>query len=170
VLALFAVYGYASGAIKQLSHWVGVALAYLCDRPATAALAPFAAKWSSWPPSVVGVVLSCGLFFVFLLAGSEAGRRVLMRLFRGRQNGPVDHALGSALGAGKAAAVLFALLSGLLYFENPRAKASDGFDAAMKDSVTIAFVRRHNLFSTLRVPALTDIEKRIAPAKAAAKR
>jgi membrane protein required for colicin V production len=164
-LTLFGVFGYASGAIKQLSHWAGVALAYLAARPAAAALAPSAAKRLDWPPALIAVILSSVLFVLFLAVGAASSRFLLARLFGDRQNGPADRAVGSVLGFGKAAAVAFALLSALLFFEGQDAQAVRAFDAATKDSAAVAFVRRHNLFASLNAPALAGIQKMIAAAK-----
>ena len=51
-LGLFAAIGFYTGAIQQLSHWIGILVAYFCAKPAAALLAPVLAKRMGWPPGL----------------------------------------------------------------------------------------------------------------------
>ena len=160
VVALFGVLGLISGAIKQLSHWAGLLLGYLAAEPLAAALAPAAAAKLGWPAVLVNVILACVLFTVLSALGALVTHFVFARIFKDHENGPVNRALGLVLGSGKAAAAIFVALSALLFFEKPIAQAAAGaFDSQTKDSKAVAFVRAHNLFASLRLPALSGVQK-----------
>lgn len=164
LVALFGALGAASGAIKQLSHWAGVLAAYLLARPIAAALAPKASAAIGLPPTLAGLLLSSGLFlFLYAVAGGAA-HWLLMKAFRDRELGTADRSWGFALGAGKATALGFAALSGLLLFETPGVRAG-AFERVTDGSRAVAFVRTHNLFSALRLPALDGLRKSLAAAK-----
>jgi uncharacterized membrane protein required for colicin V production len=165
VMALFGIIGLLSGAIRQLSHWAGLALGYFAAKPLASALTPLAGKRLDWPPVLLNVLLSCILFVLLSAAGAAAAHFLFARLVQGREGGPANRALGFVLGAGKAAAGIFVALSALLFLERPFAEASDAFGAQTKDSAAVAFVRSHNLFASLHLPALAGIQKMLAAQK-----
>jgi membrane protein required for colicin V production len=162
VVGLFAALGIASGAAKQLSHWVGLLLGLLGSRPLAAALAPAVSEKLGWPPTVTGVALGCLLFILLTAMGAGVSHFILARLMGERANGPVNRALGGALGAGKAAAGLFVALCALVFFEEPLARAGAGLADQAKGSRAMALAREHNLFDSLRLPALDGLRKALA--------
>lgn len=157
VAALFGLLGIVSGAIKQLSHLAGLVLACFAARPLAAALAPFAAQRLGWPPILLNVMLSGVLFIAVAGAGVLVFRSLFAGLFRGREDGPANRVLGFVLGAGKAAAGMFVALSTLLFFEGTKAAAA--FDARLQGSKAVAFVRGHNIFASLHIPALSGVRR-----------
>jgi uncharacterized membrane protein required for colicin V production len=157
LLALFGVMGILSGAVKQLAHWAGLILGFCAARPLASALAPLAARSLGWPPVLLNVILSCLLFLLLSAVGAALTHLLIARFLRGHENGAGNRALGFILGAGKAAAGIFVALSALLFFEKPLAQAAGAFDSQTKDSVAVAFVRAHNLFASLHLPALSGI-------------
>jgi membrane protein required for colicin V production len=159
VMALFGLLGLVSGAVKQLSHWAGLVLGACAARPLASALTPWAAARLSWPPILLNVMLSCLLFVVVSALGAVAAHFIFARLLQDHEKGPTDRVLGLVLGAGKAAAGIFVALSALLFFEKPLAQAAGAFDAQTKGSQAVAFVRAHNLFASLRLPALSGARK-----------
>jgi membrane protein required for colicin V production len=159
VVALFGVMGIVSGAAKQLSHWAGLLLGYCAARPLAAAVAPWAAKSLGWPPVLLNLMLACLLFVLLSAIGAAVTHFLFGRLLRGQETGPGNRALGFFLGAGKAAAGIFVALSALLFFDKPLEQAARGFDALTKDSAAVAFVRSHNLFASLHLPALSGIQR-----------
>jgi uncharacterized membrane protein required for colicin V production len=165
IVALFGVMGLASGAIRQLSHWAGLILGYGAARPLASALAPWAAERLGWPTIPLNVMLSCVLFMALTAAGAVAAHFLFARLFRNHENGPANRALGFVLGAGKATAGIFVALSALLFFEKPFAQAAGAFDSHTKDSAAVAFVRGHNLFASLHLPALSGLRKMLEAQK-----
>ena len=159
VVALFAVLGIASGAAKQLSHWIGLLLGLFASRPLAAALAPAVSERLDWPLALTQVGLACLLFVVLTALGAGVSHFILARLMGERENGPVNRALGGVLGAGKAAAGLFVALSALVFFEAPLARAGAGFADQAKGSRAMALAREHNLFASLRLPAFDGLRK-----------
>jgi membrane protein required for colicin V production len=165
VVALFGLFGLASGAISQLRHWAGLILAALAARPLSARLTPYAAPRLGFPPAAVNVALSVLLFFVLYVLAAAAARGAMRRFFPGAQNGPGDRAFGFALGAAKGAALLFVLLSLLIYFENPLTKAFGAPPELVRGSRAVALARRHDLFDAVPAPVLKKVEDLIAAAK-----
>ena len=165
VVALFGTLGLVSGAVKQLSHWAGLVLGCCAARPLAAALTPLAAARLGWPPILLNVILSCSLFVALSALGALIAHFFFARIFGEHERGPVNRALGLVLGAGKAAAAIFVALSALLFFEKPFAQAAGAFDSQTKDSKTVAFVRSHNLFASLHLPALSGLQKMLAAQK-----
>lgn len=165
VVALFGLLGLLSGALGQLRHWLGLALAALAARPLAARLAPRAAASLGLSTAAADVALSGVFFAVLYVIGMLAARRLLMKLFHDRQNGAGDRAFGFGLGAAKGAALLFVLLSLLIFFEGPLTKALGTPPAPVRESRAVAFVRRHDLFDAVPVAASTRLQKLIEAAK-----
>ncbi|HVE12870.1 MAG TPA: CvpA family protein [Elusimicrobiota bacterium] len=163
VLLLFGALGMLSGAIRQLSHAVGVLAAYLATGRTAAALAPLLSQRLQLPSALMHVILSSLLFLLFLAAGSAAAHFALMGFFQDREDGRADRAFGFLIGVGKSAAVTFALLSALLFFERPGVYGKPGSET--ERSRVVAFVRAHNLFSELRLPALDGLKRVMAQAR-----
>src|SRR5258708_820880 len=117
ILLVFGVLGFVSGAIRQVAHWSGLACGALLSRAAAGSLTPLLAPRLGWPAAVVRVGLT-GLSFVLLAAVvGMVVRAVLFKMTDGGEDGRANRALGFVLGAGKAAALLFAGLSLALFFE-----------------------------------------------------
>ena len=165
LVALFGLFGLFSGALSQLRHWLSLIFAALAARPLAARLAPYTAPQVGFPPKVVEVVLSGLLFVVLFLLASAIVGLLLLKLLPGRQGGRGDQAFGFGLGAAKGAALLFVLLSFIIFFEEPLTRAFGPFPAPVRESRAVAFVRRHDLFDAVPVPALAKIEKLIEAAK-----
>jgi len=162
VLALFGLLGLLSGAIRQLSQWAGLAAAYMGAGPAAIALAPWAAKRINWPPILVNLMLSGVFFLLFLAIVSAVARRLIVKALPKRGFSGADKALGFALGAANAGAIIFTALSFALYVENPRSQPAGKIAAATQGSRTVAFVREHNLFTKLHVAAIDSTRKLLA--------
>ncbi|HVC08430.1 MAG TPA: CvpA family protein [Elusimicrobiota bacterium] len=165
LLALFGLFGLFSGAIRQLAQLAGLVLAYLAAPRAAAALLPLAQKRVHWPPMLIGLAVSAAAFLLLATAGSILARLAILRLFRGHPNKKIDHGAGLVLGAGKGAAVVFAALSIVLFVFNPQTEPPGPITNLMAGSKAVAFVRKHNLFSLVRVPALDKISKLLTAAK-----
>lgn len=165
LVGLFGLFGCLSGAIKQLSHWIGLAAGYFGMKPLSAALTPLVASRLGAPQVLVAAGLSTVLFSLISAVAGLASGWILGAVVGQREKSLGDRLGGFLLGGGKAAGALFVLLSGLLFFEAPLIKALGREPAELKDSAAIGFVRRHNLFSSLRLPeldrmrSLTDIAK-----------
>lgn len=165
VVAVFGLFGMLSGAIKQLRHWVGLIFAAFTTRPLAARLAPGLAPRLGLSPQVAYVGLSALLFCLFYLVGSAIASGILEEMFPDRQDGEGDHAFGFVLGAAKGAALLFVLLSFLVFFEKPLTRTFGAPPPDVRESRAVALVRRHDLFVAVPVPGLAKLEKLIEAAK-----
>ncbi|HAH05714.1 MAG TPA: hypothetical protein DCM05_04175 [Elusimicrobia bacterium] len=164
-VAVFSVHGYLTGAISQLSHWAGLIAAYFASRPLAAILAPKLAPSTGLSPGAVQVLLSTVGFTVLYAGVTLVVHGVLKTLAGGREKNAPDRFIGLALGGGKTAALLFVLLSAVLFFEKPLVKALGRKPEALKDSRAAEFVRSHNLFKNVKLPALSRLEKLMAAAQ-----
>jgi uncharacterized membrane protein required for colicin V production len=161
-LGVFALLGYRSGAIRQLTHWAGLAVGVLAAGPASARLTPLLAPRVGVPASITRVLLSSILFTALGGVGAWLVHALLSKLAGDRENGPGDRAFGLVLGAGKGAALLFIALSLLLFFEKPLAKAFGPPPPAVASSAAVGFVRRHGLFESAPGPAVAKLERLLA--------
>ncbi|HVA65565.1 MAG TPA: CvpA family protein [Elusimicrobiota bacterium] len=168
ILALvtsFGLFGLFSGAIRQLAQLAGLALAYLAAPRAARALMPLAQKRVAWPSEILGLAVSAAAFLLLAILGGILAHAVLTRLSRGRFNRKADGAVGLALGAGKGAALVFAVLSILLFVGSPQSLPPGQIADFVAGSKAVAFVRKHNLFSLVHVPELNKVSKLLAAAK-----
>jgi uncharacterized membrane protein required for colicin V production len=157
-LGLFGALGFHTGAIHQLSHWIGIAAAFLFAKPLAAALAPAAAARMGWPASLTAVGLSAVSMPVTLLAATLLSRLLLNAVIPGDQRNKPDRLAGIVLGAGKAAVVVWAALSIVLSFEPALSRNLPAAGAALKVSAAAAFTREHGLFAAapLEIGPLKD--------------
>ncbi|MFI5363324.1 MAG: CvpA family protein [Elusimicrobiota bacterium] len=167
-VALFGLLGFLSGAMSQVRHWLGLILAAVLARPLGSRLTPYVAPHIGIPPACLNVALSAFLFGVVYVLVTAAAGGLLLKLFPGRQAGRADRALGFGLGAAKGAALVFVILSLLIFFEKPLTASLGEPPPDVKESRIVALVRSHDLFDAVPIPALAQIEKLIAAAKSPA--
>ncbi|MEK7232488.1 MAG: CvpA family protein [Elusimicrobiota bacterium] len=164
LIGIFALGGYFSGAVRQISHWIGLAAAYLFVRPAAAILEPVATAclgWSAAQNTIIG--LNVVLMPVILIVASWAARLILNTLEPGDERGPLDRGIGVLVGAAKGGAVVFVLLCLAVSLEKPLSKIHFDLEAKTRGSSSMAFVREHNLFADERLPALNALKKPTTP-------
>ncbi|MDX6769412.1 MAG: CvpA family protein [Elusimicrobiota bacterium] len=157
--ALTAVTGYRSGAVRQLSSWIGLAAAYVCARPLAAAWGEGAARWLGWAPVVATVALSATLWVVLYVGASQVARLALNLLEPGKERGPLDQALGAVAGAAKGAAIVLAATSVLVALEKPLAGLGVDMTRRTEGSRVMAFVREHPLVGERRPTAASAVEQ-----------
>jgi uncharacterized membrane protein required for colicin V production len=165
LVVVFGLFGLRSGAIRQLTHWAGLACGYFASGPLAALATRPLAPRLGLPPAAVRVVLSGFFFCALALIAGALVHRVLGGARGERENGPADRAGGFVLGTAKGTALLFALISGLLFFEKPLTDALGKPPAAVADSAAVGFVRRHNVFDVIPAPAAARLEKLLAAAR-----
>lgn len=171
VLLVFGLFGLASGAIRQLTHWAGLACGAFLAGPLATRLTPWLAPRVHFPAAGVRVALASILFGLLAALGALAVHSALSKLSGGREDGKWNRAGGFALGVGKGAVAMFVLISVLLFFEKPLV-AHFGKPPTVDESRAVAFVRVHNLFETLHFEAANKLERLLEaatnPAKAQA--
>lgn len=147
-LGLFAAIGYYTGAIQQLSHWIGIVAAFLCAKPLAAALAPVLAERMGWPSSLTAVGLSAVSMPLILLAATLLSRGLLNAIIPGDQRNKPDRIAGVFLGAGKAGVIVWAVLSVVIGFEKSKA-VPEAVKDALSVSTAAAYTREHGLFAAV---------------------
>jgi membrane protein required for colicin V production len=164
LIALFAFAGYHSGAVRQLSHWIGLAAAYVLAKPAAAFLGPALAAHMGWPVSQTTSGLNVVMLPVILLTAMSAARLLLNAVEPGEERGPLDQGLGVPVGAVKGGAILFVMLCLAATLEKPLAQIHFDLDAKTQGSWSMAFARNHNPF-TPEHPYALDALKKLADAR-----
>jgi membrane protein required for colicin V production len=159
LLAMFGLLGLVSGAIKQLSHWAGLGLAYVLAWPLAGRLTPLLAPRLGYPPIGVKIGLSVLGFFALYVLGTIAAHFALAKIAGNREKGRLDHAGGFVLGLAKGGVIVFVALSTALFFEKPLTEALGRLPDAAQKSAVVGFVRRHNLFDVVSLPAMAKIQK-----------
>ncbi|MBI4350353.1 MAG: CvpA family protein [Elusimicrobia bacterium] len=154
-LGLFAAIGFYTGAIQQVSHWIGLAAAYFCAKPVAALLAPVIAERMGWPPPLVVVGVSAVSMPVVLIVVTLIARGIINAIIPGKQRNIPDRVAGIFLGAGKVAVIAWVALAAVLAFEGPLAQHFPGAGAALDASSAAAFTRKHSLFESA-LPAALD--------------
>ena len=165
LLLVFAVLGAFSGAIRQLSHWAGLALAYFAAGPIALRLTPLLAPKLGLPAIGVRVVLSSLLFGALYAAGTLLFHGAAKKIVPGREGGRTDRGGGFLLGGAKGAALVYVVLSVALFFEKPLAGAFGPLPEPVRESKAVSLARRHNLFETASFPALARIERLMEAAR-----
>lgn len=159
LVALLGALGAYTGAIKQLSQWIGLAAAYLLGKPLAAALAPLLAPRLPLPSSMAPAVAALLLLPILYFGVGRGSLWALKKLLAGREKTRGDRFAGFAMGAGKAGALAFLCLSLVFAFEEPLTSAGWDMGALAADSRAAAFARAHNLFSVLELPAVAQAKK-----------
>ncbi len=158
LLVLFTLAGHSSGAVRQISHWIGLAAAFLFAKPAATLLSPTVAARMNWPPTFAAKILHVVLLLVILLTVGMAARAVLNALEPGEERGPLDQSLGAVVGAAKGGLIVFALLCLGVSLEKTLARMHFDLEAKTRGSVAMAFARKHNLFAHANLPPLEALK------------
>jgi len=151
------LFGLMSGAIKQIAHLGGLVAGWLLSRPLALVLGPLAAKKFGYPLLLTTIGLSFVAFFAIYIVTVLLVRLVLARVFPAGEHGWLNRLGGFFLGAAKAAAIAFVVLSGLVFVESFLVSVWSDWAKEAKQSLALRLVRHHGLFSSL--PAVGGLEK-----------
>lgn len=162
LLAVSALYGATTGALRQLVSLAAVVLGVLATRAWSADVAAGLGRTFSPVARYLAPVL---LFFGVLALASLAGRALLSFTGMARVvRGPADRGLGALLGGGKGLLAAWVLLSAL-------ALAGDHAPGAVlrwaRRSDFAALARAHNLVRTLDPGAARAVERALEAARQA---
>lgn len=164
-LGLFGFLGLVSGALRQIPQWIGLILGYAAVHSLTDRFAPLAEAKIGCSPMLAHVFVSLALFYGVYATVSMLGHFILEKALGGREKGGWDRMGGFLLGAGKAGIAVYVLLAAVVFFEQPIGKVRPSFREETKDSQAISFVREHNLFAKLHIPAMEGARKMMEAAQ-----
>lgn len=156
---LAGVFGAIAGAAKQVANLVALVAGYLCAKPLGTFVGPRIAHMTHGS-RLLGIVAATLFFFlVVTVAVRYVLTHFLRRLLAGKNKedrGP-DRALGFGLGAVKVLAIAYVILSGLAFVSAHVEVAGRHLGISPKDSLSFAFVRRHNLFDLTEFSSVRDL-------------
>jgi uncharacterized membrane protein required for colicin V production len=159
LIGLFAVGGYSSGAVRQISHAIGLIAAYLFSKPAAILLGPVLAARMNWPEAQAVGGLSLALMPVIFIGAALISRLLLNILEPGDERGPLDQGLGVLVGGAKGGAILFVLLCLTVSGESMLKQLNVDINSTTAGSFSMAFARGHNLFAQNDPLALVALKK-----------
>lgn len=158
---LFALWGFFSGAAKQIAVYVAWIAALAAAGPGGQFFGPLVtAKLAT--SAFVGVVLASLASFVLVLVVVQlvvatAIRRVLAG--RDPSSRTVDRLLGFLLGGGKVLAVMYVALCAMSFLEQNVMIMGRKLAFTPKDSKLMEFVRAYNLLEQQQFSGATDLAK-----------
>ncbi|MCA3011494.1 MAG: CvpA family protein [Myxococcaceae bacterium] len=143
----FALWGFFSGAAKQLATLLAGAVAWGSAGPAGQQLGPLLTRKLSTSALVGTVLATLAAFAVVLLVVQLATTWLLRRLLAGRDpsSRTLDRVLGFALGGGKVLAVLYVALCAMSFLEKNVSILGRPLAFTPKDSQAMTLVHRYNL-------------------------
>jgi uncharacterized membrane protein required for colicin V production len=148
-MAFFGLFGLLSGAIRQLAHVGGLIAGFLLAHPAGQWAGPLIAARLGYPVVLTSIAATFAAFFLLYIAAVFLLRLVLGKLFPDGERGALNRVGGFALGAAKAAALAFVVLSIALMADRALAAHVPGWRAEERSSIAVQLVRRYSPFTHL---------------------
>lgn len=146
---LIGLFGFFSGAIRQIANILGLLAAYAAARPLGAKISPLLAEMTGL--SLFFLTLASCLVAFFAVYGLTylAMRMLLKRCLPDGEQGIVNRLGGLAIGAAKAGIIAFVVLSGMVLIEGAMAAIWSRFPEEARISRAYAFARQNSLFARL---------------------
>jgi membrane protein required for colicin V production len=143
----FALWGFFSGAAKQVATLLAGVVAWLAAGPAGQAFGPLVTKKLATSAMVGTVLATLAAFALVLLVVQVAATWLLRRLLAGRDptSRTLDRLLGFLLGGGKVLAVMYVALCAMSFLEKNVSIMGRQLAFTPKDSQLMALVRQYNL-------------------------
>jgi membrane protein required for colicin V production len=159
-LALFfALWGFFSGAAKQVATLLAGVVAWLVAGPAGQAFGPFVTKKLATSAMVGTVLATLAAFALVLLVVQVVATWLLRRLLAGRDptSRTLDRLLGFLLGGGKVLAVMYVALCAMSFLEKNVSIMGRQLAFTPKDSQLMALVRQYNLLEQRQFPGADEL-------------
>lgn len=156
-LAVFGLFGLLSGAIRQLAHLGGLVVGYLFARDVGQWAGPLIASRLGYPVVFTSLAATFAAFFLLYIAAVFLLRFALEKLFPDGERGALNRVGGFVLGASKAAAIAFVVLSIALLADRVLGEHLPGWKAEERTSVAVRLVRRYSPFTHL--PQFKGLER-----------
>jgi membrane protein required for colicin V production len=158
---VFALWGFFSGAARQIAALIAGVLAWVAASPAGQFFGPVFAKHLA-TSAFVGVVLATlAAFVVVLIAVQVVATLVIRRLLAGRDpnSRTLDRLLGFVLGGGKVLIVVYVALCAMSFLEQNVSIMGKRLAFTPKDSQLMGLVRRYNLLEQQQFSGAHDLVK-----------
>ena len=156
---VFALWGFFSGAARQIAALLAGVLAWAAAGPVGQFYGPVFAKRLT-TSAFVGVVLATlAAFVVVLIVVQIVATLVIRRIFAGRDPGSrsLDRVLGFVMGGGKVLAVVYVALCAMSFLESNVSIMGKKLAFTPKDSQLMGFVRRYNLLEQRQFSGAHDL-------------
>ncbi|MCU0696412.1 MAG: CvpA family protein [Myxococcaceae bacterium] len=143
----FALWGFFSGAAKQVATLLAGFVAWMVAGPAGQAFGPLVTKKLATSAMVGTVLATLAAFALALLVVQVAATWLIRRILAGRDpsSRTLDRLLGFVLGGGKVLAVMYVALCAMSFLEKNVSVLGRQLAFTPKDSQLMAFVRQYNL-------------------------
>jgi len=156
---VFALWGFFSGAARQLAALLAGVLAWAAAGPVGQFYGPVFAK-RLVTSAFVGVVLATlATFVVVLILVQIVATLILRRIFAGRdpESRTVDRVLGFLLGGAKVLAVVYVALCAMSFLEQNVSIMGKKLAFTPKDSQLMGLVRQYNLLEQRQFSGAHDL-------------
>lgn len=159
--AIFALWGFFSGAARQIAALIAGVLAWLAASPAGQFFGPIFSKRLA-TSAFAGVVLATlASFVIVLIVVQVVATLVIRRILAGRDpsSRTLDRLLGFVLGGGKVLIVVYVALCAMSFFEQNVQIMGKRLAFTPKDSQLMELVRRYNLLEQVQFSGAHDLVK-----------
>lgn len=155
----FALWGFFSGAARQIAALIAGVVAWLAAGPVGQFYGPVFAKHLA-TSAFVGVVLATlAAFVVVLIAVQVVATLLIRRLLAGKDpnSRTLDRMLGFVLGGGKVLVVVYVALCAMSFLEQNVSIMGRKLAFTPKDSQLMVFVRKYNLLEQQQFSGAHDL-------------
>lgn len=156
---VFAVWGFFSGAARQIAALIAGVVAWAAAGPVGQFYGPVFAKRLA-TSAFVGVVLATlAAFVIVLVAVQIVATLIIRRVLAGRDpnSRTLDRGLGFLLGGGKVLAVVYVALCAMSFLEQNVSIMGKKLAFTPKDSQLMGFVREYNLLEQRQFSGAHDL-------------
>lgn len=159
VALFFALWGFFSGAAKQIATLLAGVVAWAAAGPAGRALGPLMSQKLSTSAMVGTVLATLAAFALVLLVVQVLATWIIRRVLAGRDpsSRTLDRLFGFVLGGGKVLAVMYVALCAMSFLEKNVSIAGRQLAFTPKDSQLMVFVRQYNLLEQRQFPGADEL-------------
>lgn len=143
------LFGFFSGAIRQVANLAALIAAYFAAGPLGAKLGPVLADMTGLPLFFLTLAACIAAFFLVYGLAYLALRALLKRCLPDGERGVINRFGGLLIGGAKAAIIAFVVLSGMVLIEGAVGAIWQRFPQEVKTSRAYDFARKNSLFARL---------------------
>ena len=159
LVLLFAVFGFFTGAARQVASLIAAAAAYVFSRPLGVMFGPKISAYTHGP-ALFGVLAATLLAFVLVLISVRfLLTAILRRILRGKghEHPGIDRLLGFLFGGLKVAVIAYVMLSALAFVQDNVSVAGKKLGISPESSQAFQLARQYNLFANTQFAPVKDL-------------